>query len=67
MRLCHGMIEAISSYPINPLDNLLHKECRNGGWIFIGFNLWKLLVEVCADLPHLITIFIAFIRLSLVV
>jgi len=47
MRFCHGMIEAGSSYPINPLGK--HKECRNGGWIFIGFNLWKLLVEVCAD------------------
>ena len=46
---CHGVIEAVSSYPINPLGNLLHRECRNGGWIFVGFNLWKLLVEVCAD------------------
>jgi len=39
MRLCHGMVEAGSSYPINQLDNLLHAECRNGGRIFIGFNL----------------------------
>ena len=49
MHFCHGMTEVLSSHPINPLNNLFHKEYRNGGWIFIGFNIWKVLVGVCAD------------------